>query len=113
MIRTSADRRKEVVAMLADADAFVGELHRLSAARHVDIWGGAAPARAAAPPAAAPAGTTLRDVIFSYLAEHPDGARLAQMEQDLGMARIKLAGEIRSLMEDQKIQKREMLYFAA
>lgn len=112
----SAGRRKEVAAMRADADAFVGELHRLSAARHVEIWGGAAPAaRAAAPLAAAPAKgapATLRDVIFTYLAEHPDGAKLTQLERDLGMARIKLAQPMRGLIADKKVRKRGLVYFA-
>jgi hypothetical protein len=116
--RLTADRRSEVATMLAGAEAFLGELHKLSAARHAEVWAGAAPLRRPAPPPpAAPAvaegpPTTLSDVIFTYLAEHADGARLAQMEQDLGMPRIKLATEIRSLIEDKKVQKREMLYFA-
>ena len=120
--QVSADRRKEVAALVADADAFVRHLHQVSADRrkevaaiHVEVWGGAAPHMAPTPAAvaaAAPAGTTLRDVIFAYLAEHPDGARLAQMEHDLGMARIKLAGEMRSLIDEKKVEKRDLLYFA-
>ncbi|MDO8613649.1 MAG: hypothetical protein Q7R32_12635, partial [Dehalococcoidia bacterium] len=113
--QVSAERRKEVAALVADADAFVRHLHQASADRHAEIWGGAAPHMAPTPAAvaaAAPAGTTLGDVIFTYLAEHPGGARLAQMEHDLGMARIKLAGEMRSLIDEKKVQKREMLYFA-
>jgi hypothetical protein len=116
--RLSTDRRSEVATMRAEAEAFLGELHRLSAARHAEVWAGAAPLRRPAPPPpAAPtvtegAPTTLSDVIFTYLAEHANGARLAQMEHDLGMPRIKLATEIRSLIEDKKVQKREMLYFA-
>jgi len=108
----SADRRKEVATILADADAFVRQLHRLSAARHVEVWGRGAP-----PPAvrtvAEGAPATLRDVIFTYLAEHPDGAKLAQMEQDLGMARIKLAQPMQGLIDGKKVQKRGLLYFAA
>lgn len=108
-----AARRQEVAAMRADADAFVGELHRLSAARHVEIWGGAAPAAKPAVPAPAKkAATTLRDVIFSYLAEHPDGAKLTQMEKDLGMARIRIAKEMKGLIDGKKVRKREMHYFA-
>ncbi len=122
--QVSADRRKEVAALVAEADAFVRRLQRISADRrkqaaavHADVWGGAAPAtRAAAPPAAAPprkVRATLRDVIFTYLAEHPDGARLTQMEQDLGMARIKLAKEMKGLIDAKKVRKRDLVYFAA
>lgn len=117
--RVSVDRRKEVAALIADAAAFVGQLHRLSAARRKEVWGGAGPVATAAapPPPAAPtvaegATATLRDVIFAYLAEHPDGAKLAQMEQDLGMPRIKMTGHIGSLIQEKKVEKREMLYFA-
>ena len=120
----SGNRRKEVVGMRSDTGAFVGHLHQVTAGRrkevaaiHAKVWGGAAPAaRATAPPPAAPAKkgrATLRDVIFTYLAEHPDGARLTQMEQDLGMARIRLAKEMKRLIEAKKVQKWEMLYFAA
>jgi hypothetical protein len=128
--QVSAGRRSEVGAMRANADAFVRHLHTKVAgdrradvaAIHSGVWGGAARARRAAPPhrAAAPpaapavgeAAVTLRDVIFTYLAEHPDGAKLTQLEQDLNMARIKLAQVMRQLMEENKVEKRELLYFA-
>ncbi len=129
----SGNRRKEVVGMRSDTDAFVGHLHQLTAARrkevaaiHAKVWGGAAPAAGATAPAAArkparagatraPAKgtpTTLREVIFTYLAEHPDGAKLTQMERDMRIARIRLAKEMKRLIEANKVQKREMLYFA-
>jgi hypothetical protein len=117
--------------MRADADAFVRHLHTKVAgdrradvaAIHSGVWGGAAPIyRRAAPPHRAAArppapavgetAVTLRDVIFTYLAEHPDGAKLTQLEQDLNMARIKLAQVMRQLMDENKVEKRELLYFA-
>ena len=128
--KVSADRHREVGAMRANADAFVRHLHTKVAgdrradvaAIHSGVWGGAARARRAAPPhrAAAPpsapavgeAPVTLRDVIFTYLAEHPDGAKLTQLERDLNMARIKLARVMRQLMEENKVEKRDLLYFA-
>jgi hypothetical protein len=128
--KLSGDRRSDVATMRADTDAFVGHLHTKVAADrradvaaiHSEVWGGAARAKRAAPPhrAAAPppapavgeAGVTLRDVIFTYLAEHPDGAKLTQLEQDLNMARIKLAQVMRQLMEENKVEKRDLLYFA-
>jgi hypothetical protein len=135
--RLSAGRRSEVTTMRADHQAFLGHLHRLSAGRHAEIWGGAAPVRAAARPvrpavarprAAAPAppveeavptapaataeAVTLRDVIFEYLAEHPDGARLTDMEREFGMARIQIATALRGLIDDNKVEKRDLVYFA-
>jgi len=128
--KVSAGRHREVGAMRAAADAFVGHLHTKVAADrradvaaiHSEVWGGAARARRAAPPhraAARPpapadgkAAVTLRDVIFTYLAEHPDGTKLTQLEQDLSMARIKLAQVMRQLMEENKVEKRELRYFA-
>jgi len=128
--------------MRADADAFVRHLHRLSADRrrdsahrHADVWGGTAAARPAASPAkpaakrpkaarrtrrrgkavpkAATAQTaTLRDVVFGYLAEHPDGARLTDMEREFGMARIQIAAALRGLIDDKKVQKRDLVYSA-
>jgi hypothetical protein len=143
--QVSAGRRSEVATMCADADAFVRHLHtkvaadrrREVAAIHAEVWGGAAPVRrAAAPPtpaaalakAAAPAPpveeavptapaattqtVTLRDVIFEYLADHPDGARLTDMEREFRMARIQIASALRGLIDDNKVEKRELLYFA-
>jgi len=60
---------------------------------------------------AVPAGE-LRDRVFSYLADHPDGAKLVEIEEALGIARIRVANVIRELIDDNKVEKREMLYFA-
>jgi hypothetical protein len=115
-----AAMRKDVAAMRTGHRAFVRHLEKLGADRHVQIWGKTAPAAKAAspPPAAAPAvvgeaAVTLRDVIFTYLAEHPNGAKLTQIEQDLGVPRIQIAQAMRGLIDENKVQKRELLYFAA
>lgn len=140
--KVSGDRRSEVATMRANANAFVDHLRsKVGADRRADVaairtlvWGGAAPvrraaprSRAAAPPptpspakeapaAAAKAGTTestaLRDVVFEYLADHPDGARLTDMEREFGIARIQIAKALRGLMDDNKVEKRELTYFA-
>jgi len=123
---------KEAAAIVKEADTFVKDLARGSARRHIDIWGGVAPAKVkAAPPKpappvaeipeeapaeapaaeAVPAGE-LRDRVFSYLADHPDGAKLVEIEEALGIARIRVANVIRELIDDNKVEKREMLYFA-
>jgi len=129
----SHDRRSEVAAMSknvaamrAGHRAFVRRLEKLGADRHVQVWGKTAPVAKAASPQAVhepvpfPQTTatmgqptvTLRDVIFTYLAEHPDGAKLTQLEQDLGMSRIQIAQAMRGLIDENKVEKRELLYFA-
>jgi hypothetical protein len=55
---------------------------------------------------------TLRDVIFEYLADHPDGARMTDMEREFGMPRIQIATALRGLIDDNKVEKRDLVYFA-
>jgi hypothetical protein len=137
--REVAAMKAEVAAMRADADAFVGHLHnKVGADRRADVaavrtlvWGGAAPVgraaprpRAATPPPpakeTAPAARreakaqtiALRDVVFEYLADHPDGVRLTDMEREFGVARIQIAKALRGLLDDNKVEKRELVYFA-
>ena len=55
---------------------------------------------------------TLRGHIFGYLADHPDGTRISELEQEFGLARIHIARAIRSLMDENKVEKRGFLYFA-
>jgi len=54
----------------------------------------------------------IRDRAFEYLANHPDGTRLVEMEQEFGLARIKIARVLRNLIDENKVEKRDMLYFA-
>jgi len=54
----------------------------------------------------------IRDQAFEYLANHPDGTRLVEMEQEFGLARIKIARVLRNLIDENKVEKRDMLYFA-
>ncbi len=136
--KVSTDRRRDVAAIRADADAFVRHLHnKVGADRRADVaairtlvWGGAAPIRRAAPrpraaappapPPAAPAAAkaespetvALRDVVFGYLADHPDGTRLTDMEREFGIARIQIAKTLHGLIDDNKVEKRDLLYFA-
>ena len=53
-----------------------------------------------------------RDRVFEYLANHPDGTRLVNLEQEFGMARIQMAKITRSLISKNKVEKRDSLYFA-
>ena len=97
------------------------------AAIHFEVWGRAAPpkaktapapSRTEAPPAeppkaeAAPPPASVRDQVFQYLADHPDGARMTELEAEFGMARIQLATLLRSLQDDNKVEKRDLFYFA-
>ena len=71
------------------------------------------PAEAVAAPAEiAPEIADIRDRVFEYLANHPDGTRLVELEQEFGLARIQIAKVVRSLMDENKVEKRELLYFA-
>lgn len=54
----------------------------------------------------------LRDRIFAYLADHPDGTKLAELESEFGVSRIEMARVVRALMDDNKAEKRELFYFA-
>jgi len=54
----------------------------------------------------------IRERVFEYLANHPDGTRLVELEQEFGLARIQIAKVVRSLMDENKVEKRELLYFA-
>lgn len=96
------------------------------AAIHEMVWGKKTPAKKVAapvvaelarkaPPAApvaeqAPAGE-LRDKVFAYLANHPDGTRLTELEGEFGVARIQTARIVRELMDGNKVEKRDLLYF--
>jgi len=50
--------------------------------------------------------------VFEYLADHPDGTRMVVLEQEFGIARIQMARILRNLMDDNKVEKRNLLYFA-
>ncbi|MDI6869297.1 MAG: hypothetical protein QMD88_06920 [Coprothermobacterota bacterium] len=54
----------------------------------------------------------LREKVFEYLANHPDGTKLVELAEALGVARIQIAKVVRSLMDENKIEKRDLLYFA-
>jgi len=54
----------------------------------------------------------LRDRVFAYLADHPDGTKLTELEEEFSLARIQIAKIIRELIDDNKVEKRDLLYFA-
>ncbi|GEM_PF-6842835 len=54
----------------------------------------------------------LGDKIFAYVAVHPDGVRVREIEEQLSVNRFKLMRALRSLTEEGKVQKEAGLYFA-
>jgi predicted HTH transcriptional regulator len=55
---------------------------------------------------------TLREQVFEHLANHPDGTKLVELAEEFGVARIQIGKVIRNLMDENKVEKRGLLYFA-
>lgn len=54
----------------------------------------------------------LRERIFEYLANHPDGAKMTGLEEEFTLSRIQMARILKSLIDDNKVEKRDLYYFA-
>ena len=54
----------------------------------------------------------MSDQVLAYLAGHLDGTRMTELEEEFGVARIKMARLLKELMDENKAEKRDMLYFA-
>jgi len=68
------------------------------------------PKRATLPPAED--AVALRQRAFEYLADHPNGTKLAELELQFGQARIQMSKIIKGLMDENKVEKRDFFYFA-
>ncbi|NQT73920.1 MAG: hypothetical protein HQ553_14325, partial [Chloroflexi bacterium] len=55
---------------------------------------------------------TLSHLVFEYLASHPDGTKLTELENEFGVARFPMAKVIKNLMTESKVGKRDLQYFA-
>ena len=55
---------------------------------------------------------TLSARVFGYLADHPDGTKMTELEKKFGLTRIQMARVLRNLMDRNKVEKRGLLYFA-
>lgn len=55
---------------------------------------------------------SLSQQVFEYLANHPDGTRLTELEHEFGLGRFQAARVVRHLMDEGKAEKRDLLYFA-
>jgi len=59
-----------------------------------------------------PETAALSDRVFEYLANHPDGTKMTELEEEFGMARIQMAKLLKALMNENKVKKQELLYLA-
>ena len=66
----------------------------------------------AEPAEVTPEVAALQHRVFEYLADHPDGTRMVQLEREFDIARIQMARVLKNLMDDNKVEKRDLLYFA-
>lgn len=127
---------EDVAAIRAGARAAWGDLVATMMAKRADAVAVAeAPPQVAPPPpivrGVAPAITTeedavervvvgevttefasLTDRVFVYLANHPDGTRLAELEREIGLSRFQAARAVRHLIDEGKTEKRHFCYFA-
>ncbi len=53
----------------------------------------------------------LSNKILTYLASHPNGTKLVELEEELGVTRIQLDDITRTLINAKKVGKRDLLYF--
>ena len=54
----------------------------------------------------------LRDRVFAYLADHPDGTKLIELEEEFSVERVQVARVLHNLTDDNKVEKGGLLYFA-
>lgn len=54
----------------------------------------------------------LRDRFFAYLADHPDGVRLVEIQRQFWLSRLGSAQVVRNLIKEWKARKQDLLYFA-
>jgi len=70
------------------------------------------------PPNAAPKArqtldsVALRSRVFEFVADHPDGTRLTEIEEDMRVGRYHMSRVLRTLIDENKVEKRGLLYFA-
>jgi len=64
------------------------------------------------PAAVTPEIVELQGRVFEYIADHPDGTRMVELEREFDIARIQMVRVIRGLIDNGKAEKRDLLYFA-
>ena len=54
----------------------------------------------------------VKDMVFEYVASHPDGVNVPDLEEDFGLGRKKVEKTLKRLVKDGKVEERDDLYFA-
>ncbi len=123
LAKVHSDLKQDVGTMLKGFDAELKGVHAAHAGAR-DEWrkmtatmqAKRETAVAVAPPPPteiAEEGSALGSMVFKHLADHPDGTRLVELEQRFGVARIQMARILKSLMGENRVEKQDLLYFAA
>jgi len=114
MLKSFSNELKEVRSELAGGRDEWQILSATMQAQRVGLAVKTKPSEAVAAPAEEmiPETTAIRDRIFEYLANHPDGTKMTELEQEFRLARIQMAKVVKSLMDENKVEKRELFYFA-
>jgi len=125
LARGVADRKRKVGAMIRGFNAKLKEIRSelaggreeweiLTATMQAHRGGLAVEAKPSVEEAAeiTPGTAALSDRVFEYLANHPDGTKMTKLEKEFGLARIQMAKVVRSLINENKVKKQELLYFA-
>ncbi|MDO8688792.1 MAG: hypothetical protein Q7R39_02050, partial [Dehalococcoidia bacterium] len=60
----------------------------------------------------APDHAILRQQVFSYLADHPDGVRMTDLEREFGVIRLQMVRLLKGLIDENTVKKEDLLYFA-
>ncbi|MEW6034232.1 MAG: hypothetical protein AB1603_05205 [Chloroflexota bacterium] len=124
--RSRTDRIQEEASRRSEARAWIGGVAAAHAEDRREWQGMAATMRArrsvaavavAEPPGAtadqhAAGPITLEKRVFKYLADHPNGCRLADLEREFGLSRFQIDRALKSLMEEGKAEKRDRQYYA-
>ena len=58
-----------------------------------------------------PEPASLNEKVREYLAKHLDGTKMTELEQEFGLSRFQMTRVLKALMDEDKVEKRELLYF--
>lgn len=114
--------RTELAAIRGQWQSMVGKVNAARRRSASETTVSPKPATSQHVPAAAPTAkeaaeeppelNALHDRVFEFLADHPGGSRLVEMEAELKASRFQMSRVLRNLMDENKIEKRDLLYFA-
>lgn len=90
---------EEAEAVQAELDATVTETDTVGESPTEEVSSGSEP-------------ESLAERIFAFLVEHPDGVRLTEIETKFELGRLQAARLVNGMIEDGKVRKRDLFYFA-